>query len=504
MRRAACLAAALVVSAGGAGCGYVREDLGAGHAFYQVDTPHFRLTTDVGREVAIARAEELERIWSALAESFAALAPGRPAPTRRLHVVHLASCGDFASVGGNRIQGITGPTRDFEDEPESIACEGLKHRLRVVTHELTHAFNATVFGPLPRWLDEGLAEYFSTIAVEGGQVIVGRPVRDTYADTYRPARLADLVSWGPARFYDDPRAYEGAWRLVHLLESGSGGFRERFHRYLAALAAHTAPPAAWQQAFGDLPAGDLAEAYTYYQRRFPGPRTVPHRAPPPERPEVRRLGTGEAYAVWVEFLMHGLRDPEPLLAELEVAEKQDPGWVGVGFWRAAVGWYYRGRIGGRVDAAALLRRYLAAVPDDARAWHALVTVEMEAIGGSHDPADTTPAAAEGFADDVARLAEVARTATELNTVAWYQALRNRPEVGLGFARRALALDATCANCLDTLAALEFENGDVAQAIEDETRALDALTDAAPDPAMQRRLTRYRARLGSVTPPAEGR
>ena len=50
-----------------------------------------------------------------------------------------------------------------------------------MVHEATHQLNREVAGlRLPRWLDEGIAVYFSTSRIEDGQVWLGRIDQDTY------------------------------------------------------------------------------------------------------------------------------------------------------------------------------------------------------------------------------------------------------------------------------------------------------------------------------------
>jgi Flp pilus assembly protein TadD len=47
---------------------------------------------------------------------------------------------------------------------------------RVVYHELTHYFVENTLSGLPLWFNEGIAEYYSTFAVSGDKVSIGKPV----------------------------------------------------------------------------------------------------------------------------------------------------------------------------------------------------------------------------------------------------------------------------------------------------------------------------------------
>ena len=106
-------------------------------------------------------------------------------------------------------------------------------------HELVHSFMSTPLAPLPLWLDEGLAEYFSAADVRGNEVRVGRVASHSGARVTRPRAAIpaeQLLAMTPAddlagssRFYAQARAVvewmvrrdrEAFYALVGDVESG--------------------------------------------------------------------------------------------------------------------------------------------------------------------------------------------------------------------------------------------------------------------------------------------
>jgi Protein of unknown function (DUF1570) len=114
-----------------------------------------------------------------------------------------------------------------------------RHRRRLFTrlyHEAFHAYVGNYVypegdGPLPRWLNEGLAQIFETAIVEVGELRVGNADAERVqalrkamsADTLLP--LADLLRAEPERFFVtlpsenqvSDRHYLGSWALAYYI-----------------------------------------------------------------------------------------------------------------------------------------------------------------------------------------------------------------------------------------------------------------------------------------------
>ena len=114
-------------------------------------------------------------------------------------------------------------------------------RYSVVVHEYTHFIMEHAGLKLPLWLNEGLADLYSTVQSRKAQVVVGAvPTgRDTTLNT-RPwmdwPTLAAVNHHSP--YYRQPDKmlifYAQSWALTHMLALDAA-YTEGFHRFLAAV-----------------------------------------------------------------------------------------------------------------------------------------------------------------------------------------------------------------------------------------------------------------------------
>src|SRR5262245_42505433 len=130
-----------------------------------------------------------------------------------------------------------GQDRDF------IVLSGLifpETLTRIVYHELTHYFLARGLGRAPTWLNEGLAEYFSTAEVRDEEISLGALSTDRL-QLLRTSRMLALrecfsVDTSSVQYNEDSKAsvyYAQAWAFIHYLMHGEHA--ARFKQYLTAL-----------------------------------------------------------------------------------------------------------------------------------------------------------------------------------------------------------------------------------------------------------------------------
>jgi tetratricopeptide (TPR) repeat protein len=142
---------------------------------------------------------------------------------------------------------------------------------QVATHEYTHMLIGQLSGTVPLWLNEGLAEVYSTMQQAGDKVQVGLPPpgrgRMLLEAPWIP--LDTLVSTG----YDSPlyneksRAgmfYSESWALVHMLDL-DGDYRPHLGAMLDALKTADSA-AAFEQAYGKSIAQVQADLLEYVHR----------------------------------------------------------------------------------------------------------------------------------------------------------------------------------------------------------------------------------------------
>ena len=131
--------------------------------------------------------------------------------------------------------------------------------LRVVFHEYAHLIISNVSGVVPVWLNEGLAEFYSTfeMTADGREALIGRTVPG-HLDRLNQTRLLPLEDMlkvernSPLYNEGDRRSvfYAQSWALTHLILLGQPPRREQLGRYLERLANGQPEMTAWEQAFG--------------------------------------------------------------------------------------------------------------------------------------------------------------------------------------------------------------------------------------------------------------
>jgi hypothetical protein len=222
-------------------------------------------------------------------------------------------------------------------------------------HELGHAFIARRIGRVPRWLDEGLAEWLETMSVEPEQITLGKIELPNLRAATSAGRVAfeGLESWeqlGVMNQAQTQEMYAAAWAWVAWLLSEEP---DRFTRFLRAVQAGT--PDAWSSAFDGRPPTE--QTLTTFLRfgkvlmlrlsRQTMPRAAPSRHPASELEKYR------------------------VLARLALFDRNDKGHVG---------------------AAAMAKKGLTLAPDD-RLLAALAGVQADGRYEYQEPRKQRPVVA---------------------------------------------------------------------------------------------------------------
>lgn len=145
--------------------------------------------------------------------------------------------------------------------------------LEIVRHEYLHFLLHNNFPQLPVWLNEGLAEFFSTLRREGNKVIVGDPhiphIRLLHQNKLLPAAEILGVTYESPVYQNPqwrPRLYASAWLLVHYLAAGEPARQAQLGQFLDKLRAGEDPQAAFSAAFQATPEVLDAELQVYRRR----------------------------------------------------------------------------------------------------------------------------------------------------------------------------------------------------------------------------------------------
>ncbi len=222
----------------------LRAPKDGGKLVTQVKSAHFVVYSDAGAERANELAQQLEQAYYVLEHvGF----PYDPPLKRVTEVIEFSAWRNLEEID----QPATGL---YKDAWEPLSGAGLSivaggksdSPLGVAIHELVHSFVAHHLPNAPTWLNEGLAEYYSTMEFENSEVVLGyhllRHLNEGQVDTTyyldvlpgEELRLEKMRSMTQPEFYADKRlSYPSAWSAVYALNSSS--YRRDFDRYLDSL-----------------------------------------------------------------------------------------------------------------------------------------------------------------------------------------------------------------------------------------------------------------------------
>ncbi len=265
-----------------------------------VKSRNFVLLTDAepGRGTEIAFNLELFR------GAFARLAPGlelrSAVPTKLIAFRNARSYDPYKShpdSGGSVLLGqfLIHPDRNFlifDASARPGGAGGIRpprggkvggYDFAVIYHEFVHYLVAHNFHNVPRWFHEGLAEYYSSFAVEDDRVFVGRPVerhlrwlRFDNQDRKQRSLSHDFslraVLTGESGHHGQRAGgfYALSWALVHHLLSGGPERLDHMADFLVRLRDDEDPDEAFESAF-DLRLDDLEDTLRAYAHRQTSP-----------------------------------------------------------------------------------------------------------------------------------------------------------------------------------------------------------------------------------------
>jgi FimV-like protein len=185
--------------------------------------------------------------------------------------------------------------------------------LYAVFHEYVHLFVQDSMPNAPLWLNEGLADFYSTVSMGNGEAAVGAPI-SSYIRMLRSSELLPLstllsVGNASAHYHDrDKRGifYAESWALVHYLMLGNNGQRKaQVGRYLSLISAGVSAEASFNTAFQTSLAAIENELSDYIRHdAFPTQRVAIARADSFGSIQTEALSRAEADYYLGDLLLH--------------------------------------------------------------------------------------------------------------------------------------------------------------------------------------------------------
>jgi len=476
-----------------------------GPAWTEVASPHFRVLTDQSPAVAERISHSLEETWAAFEKLWGVGMVGRGAPTGRVDFVAFDRKEDFVEVSSlPRSKAIFCERQtELDPQPTIVSWGPLGENARnVLQHELAHRFVRNTIQFAPVWLNEGLAEYFSTFELIDGVARFGkRPYRLVNVagsiDAGWVERLPSLekllgTGWGAFHDENDERYfYPAAWGLVHYFEH-TADLRPRFRDYQRRLANGEEPLPAFDAAFEGVDRARIDREF-HQQARDPGVAVLEGRFSATVAPSSppRRLGDAEVHVLYAWLRPLSRSGLPKIRAELDEAARLEPRSGMIADARA----WFELRSGHIPDAEDAAHRAVELAPSEPQFQLTLAQTLLLRTMLTPAPRDWKPLRAL-----LKPLWPSAKTAPELNLIAGAYAQMGEPDLALPFAKKAVETDPACWICLHTLARVLADTGFVEEALPLEERAVALLPEHVKIPAMLKKLDEYRKQVASRPKP----
>jgi tetratricopeptide (TPR) repeat protein len=224
-------------------------------------TPQLELFTDAGEKAASRTLDRMAAVRQVLGQG--------PAAGRPLRVFLFASEREFHSYADGP---LTGGTFHSEAERDYIILPAGSGLTQTAAHEYAHRVLNHSAPRFPLWLDEGLADLYSTLEVKGQTAVVGLAIEAHVAKlqsrSWLTARELENIGTNPALLNEREHAgifYAQSWGLVHMLKLGTK-WREQTPRFLDALLAGRDPLQAFHEVYGRTLDQAIEELHNYVPR----------------------------------------------------------------------------------------------------------------------------------------------------------------------------------------------------------------------------------------------
>jgi hypothetical protein len=166
------------------------------------------------------------------------------------------------------MSGVFVPRRDMNYI--AVVDEDAADRFEVVFHEYAHLMVSNSGSRMPLWLNEGVAEYYSTFELGRGtrQAVIGSPINRHLARLQETRllpleQLLKVTHDSPLYGEADRRSvfYAQSWALTHMILLGEPIRTPKLTNYLSRISRGEEPMRAWQAAFAGEDMADLLQGY---------------------------------------------------------------------------------------------------------------------------------------------------------------------------------------------------------------------------------------------------
>jgi Flp pilus assembly protein TadD len=292
---------------------------------------HFEVYTTGGESRARQALASFERVHAFFTD-YMGLSPATTRPTRLIVFSSEAEFKPYRATATARAFYQAGADRDY------IVLSSLDpDSQRVVVHEYVHLIVRHANVSYPVWLNEGLAEFFSTIEPQGSKMAVGKVPVDRLLYLNTGGRLLPLtrllaIEHGDPEYSATAHVgtfYSESWALVHMLMTDAR-YRPNTHTFMEGVGngddARTVLPSAFGKPIAaiqsDLEGYIRKQTYAYLSAPYTQPK-INDKAP------VRTADAFEAGLVTANLLAANPGKADDARAAFELLSRQKPEDVGL-------------------------------------------------------------------------------------------------------------------------------------------------------------------------------
>jgi tetratricopeptide (TPR) repeat protein len=248
-------------------------------AWLRVDTAHFTLISDSSEKRTREIGTELERFRAVLAAYHPGFKVDPPRPTSVFIFNRKAEFDPHRRYEGGKPTDHPGYFLGGADTNyiSLLLAGSAGDASRMVYHEYVHEFLSYNLSSVPSWLEEGLAEFYSTFRADEHGAQIGLPIQN-HVDLLATATLLPLprlfeVDFFSPDYHETKRAgvfYAESWALVHYLFQGSTGRKPQVAAFLESLRRGASLEETFRNSFQTSPDHLMDELLRYLARRkFP-------------------------------------------------------------------------------------------------------------------------------------------------------------------------------------------------------------------------------------------
>ena len=147
----------------------------AAHAWTSVRTAHLEVVTDAPRTVATRVALRLETLHQSLASLLPPLVV-EASPVQVIVFSDPSLARAYAPTWRGLHDDVAGFSHAGPDRRRVVFADDQGRTPSVAQHEYVHSLLDVACPDAPLWLNEGLAEYFSTFTSDDGRAVLGAPI----------------------------------------------------------------------------------------------------------------------------------------------------------------------------------------------------------------------------------------------------------------------------------------------------------------------------------------